>query len=87
MGLPEDHPDVAAVYLEVYKSFIEAVGGARVTSRVAHGRRRRQPCFSRSLAALQHTGSPLQRPVAVLCAPHPPPAVNPIPRWTATTTA
>lgn len=27
MGLPEDHPDVGAVWLEVYKSFIEAVDG------------------------------------------------------------
>jgi uncharacterized UPF0160 family protein len=27
MGLPEDSADVQAVWLEVYKSFIEAVGG------------------------------------------------------------
>jgi hypothetical protein len=27
MALPEDHPDVASVWLEVYKSFVEAVDG------------------------------------------------------------
>lgn len=27
MGVPEDHPDAAAVWLEVYKSFVEAVDG------------------------------------------------------------
>lgn len=27
MGLPEDHPDVVSVWLEMYKSFIEAVDG------------------------------------------------------------
>lgn len=27
MSLPEDHPDVQSVWLEVYKSFIEAVSG------------------------------------------------------------